>query len=92
MGLDGILTAAGVAPSAVESWALLGDATYNTAYRIRVAGGDEFVLKIAPDPGSPAMSYEHDIMRTEALFYRSAIAAIPVAGAAVQGLPGAKFD
>ena len=62
-------------PTAVEP---LGYGTYNTAYRIRVAGDDDLVLKIAPDPGRPTMGYEHDIMRTEALFYRKAVAAIPV--------------
>ncbi|HEX4702851.1 MAG TPA: aminoglycoside phosphotransferase family protein [Pseudonocardiaceae bacterium] len=76
--LDRILAGSGLAPTDVRSWAELGDATYNTAYRIHIANGDDLVLKVAPDPAAPTMSYELDLMRTEAMFYRSAIAALPV--------------
>lgn len=76
--LDQVLAAAGVDTGAVKSWTRLGDANFNSAYRIRMTDGDGFVLKIAPDPTGPAMTYEHDIMRTEALFYRRAAGTVPV--------------
>jgi aminoglycoside phosphotransferase (APT) family kinase protein len=77
-GLDRILAAAGRPPGAIRSYTRLGDANYNTAYRIRLTDGTGLVLKIAPDPGVPALAYERDIMRTEELFYRAAAAAVPV--------------
>lgn len=77
-GLDRVLAAAGHPPGAVQACARLGDANYNTAYRIRLTDGTGLVLKIAPDPGAPALAYERDIMRTEELFYRTAAATVPV--------------
>jgi aminoglycoside phosphotransferase (APT) family kinase protein len=76
--LAGVLAASGVDPSRLASWSELSDASFNTAYRIRLANGDGLVLKVAPDPTMPVLAYEHDIMRTETLFYRSAAGVIPV--------------
>jgi aminoglycoside phosphotransferase (APT) family kinase protein len=75
--LDAVLTASGVEPGSVAQWAQLSEATFNTAYRIRLADGRGLVLKVAPDPAMPVLAYEHDIMRTEALFYRSAEGVVP---------------
>ena len=75
--LDAVLSASGIEPGSVAQWALLGEATFNTAYRIRLADGRRLVLKVAPDPAAPVLSYERDIMRTEALFYRSAEGVVP---------------
>jgi aminoglycoside phosphotransferase (APT) family kinase protein len=77
-GLDRVFAAAGYPPGAVQACSRLGDANYNTAYRIRLADGTGLVLKIAPDPAAPALAYERDIMHTEALFYRTAAALVPV--------------
>ncbi|CAM5647656.1 hypothetical protein SAVIM338S_06437 [Streptomyces avidinii] len=43
-------------------------------------GGEPAVLKVAPPPGAPLMTYEHALMRTEAEFYRraSAVPGLPV--------------
>lgn len=76
--LDVVLRAAGVDPATVASWERLGDATYNTAHRVRLADGSGLVLKIAPDPALPTMAYELGIMATEELFYRRAAAVVPV--------------
>lgn len=75
---DHVLEVAGVAPGTVASWTRLGNATFNTAYRIRLTSGAGLVVKVAPEPGAPAMTYEHDLLRAEAMFYRAAAAAAPV--------------
>ncbi|HEX3647092.1 MAG TPA: aminoglycoside phosphotransferase family protein [Pseudonocardiaceae bacterium] len=77
-GLDRVFAAAGYPPGGVEACTRLGDANYNTAYRVRLADGTGLVLKIAPDPTAPALAYERDIMRTEELFYRTAAQVAPV--------------
>ena len=76
--LRAVLAASGVRPESLAQWTELGEATYNTAYRLRLDTGAGLVLKVAPDPTMPAMSYEHDIMRTETLFYRTAAEVAPV--------------
>jgi aminoglycoside phosphotransferase (APT) family kinase protein len=76
--LDAVLTASGIAPGLVAQWDQLGEATFNTACRIKLADGRGLVLKVAPDPAIPVLAYEQGIMRTEALFYRSAEGVVPV--------------
>ena len=56
----------------------LTEGTFNTAYRIVAADGTRWVLKIAPRPDAPAMTYERTLMRTEAMFYRTAAGRLPV--------------
>jgi aminoglycoside phosphotransferase (APT) family kinase protein len=75
--LAGLLAASGVEPSRLAGREELSEASYNTAYRLRLTDGSGLVLKIAPDPSMPGLSYEHDLMRTETLFYRTATA-LPV--------------
>lgn len=58
----------------VASVAEIADGSYNTAFRVALVGGDEVVVKVAPPPAVPILTYEHDIMRTEALFYELAAA------------------
>ena len=72
-----VLAAAGVDPGRLAERVELGEASYNTAYRLRLTDGSGLVLKVAPDPAIPGLSHEHDLMRTETLFYRTA-AALPV--------------
>ena len=43
----------------------LGHGWFNVAYRITLRDGRDVVLKIAPPPGVPVMTYEHDMMRNE---------------------------
>ncbi|MFC6090515.1 phosphotransferase family protein [Saccharothrix lopnurensis] len=47
----------------------LTDGMFNTAYRLTAADGREVVLKVAPPPGVPLLTYERDLMRTEALVF-----------------------
>ncbi|HEX5118606.1 MAG TPA: aminoglycoside phosphotransferase family protein [Pseudonocardiaceae bacterium] len=77
-GLHRVLAAAGHPAGTVQSCTRLGDANYNIAYRVHLTDGSGLVLKIAPDPAAPALAYERDIMRTEALFYRTAARVVPV--------------
>ncbi|MEU3735084.1 phosphotransferase [Streptomyces sp. NPDC033538] len=45
--------------------------TFNTVYRISLRGREagEVVLKVAPPPTTPLMTYEHGLIRAEADFY-----------------------
>jgi aminoglycoside phosphotransferase (APT) family kinase protein len=48
----------------------LTDGMFNAAYRLTTDDGRVVVLKVAPRPDTPLMTYERDIMRTEALAFR----------------------
>ncbi|MFD4636086.1 phosphotransferase family protein [Lentzea sp. NPDC058436] len=67
-----VLGASGVDPLTATGWAELTEGTYNTAYRIRLADGSGLLLKVAPSPDAPGLTYERDLMRTETAFYRAA--------------------
>ncbi|MEV6596734.1 phosphotransferase [Actinoplanes sp. NPDC051346] len=76
--LSRILADAGLdAPDGVGAEPLTGG-TYNAAYRIRRREGDDLVLKIAPEPSAPRLSYEAGIMATEEGFYRACAGRLPV--------------
>nr|WP_157233756.1 aminoglycoside phosphotransferase family protein [Kibdelosporangium phytohabitans] len=74
--LDTVLTTCGIDPATVLARQELTEGTYNTAYRLRTADTG-YILKVAPDPASPSLTYERGLMGTEALFYREA-AGLPV--------------
>lgn len=76
--LRAVLDQAGVDPARLAHWSELGAATFNTAYRIGLADGRGLVLKVAPVPSAPILTYERDIMRTEVEFYRLAAGVVPV--------------
>ncbi|MBP2325225.1 aminoglycoside phosphotransferase (APT) family kinase protein [Kibdelosporangium banguiense] len=76
--LGRVLTESGVDCGGVREWSELTEASYNTAYRIKLTDGTGLVLKVAPDPEAPALTYEHGLMRTEAEFYRAALGKAPV--------------
>ena len=61
-----------IVPGEVVSCEELTEGSYNTAYRIATTDA-RYVLKVAPDPTAVAMTYEQDIMRTEAMFYAEAV-------------------
>ncbi len=48
----------------------LKDGWFNVVYRICLADGREFILKIAPPPGADILQYEHNIMATEVAVMR----------------------
>ncbi|TWP47008.1 phosphotransferase [Lentzea tibetensis] len=68
-----LLRAAGV-PGPVEVHEI-GGGTFNSTYRV-AAGDRRWVLKVAPKAGG--LSYEHDLLSTEAAFYRAAAGVLPV--------------
>lgn len=47
----------------------LTEGMFNTAYRLTATDGREVVLKVAPPPDVPLLTYEQDLMRTEALAF-----------------------
>ena len=73
-----VLAGAGIAPDRLRGYEELAEGTFNSAYRLRMADGVDLVLKVAPDPAEPVMGYEHGMMRTEELFYRTAHGVVPV--------------
>ncbi|MFD5145066.1 phosphotransferase family protein [Streptomyces sp. NPDC058401] len=61
----------------------LAGGTFNSVHLLtldRGAGRESAVLKVGPPAGTPLMTYEHALMRTEAEFYRraSAVPGLPV--------------
>ncbi|MET9000599.1 aminoglycoside phosphotransferase family protein [Amycolatopsis sp. NPDC004169] len=73
--MEGQLTASGIDPAAVVSAEDIGGGTYNRAVRLRLADGRRLVLKIAPS--GPGLTYEHDLLATEAAYYRLAAGPLP---------------
>jgi len=45
------------------------DGMYNAVFRIVTDSGLETVLKVSPPPSAPALTYEADLLRSEALFF-----------------------
>ncbi len=70
--LDALLKEAGVEP--VDTVEELTEGTFNTVYRL----GQDLILKLSPDPDAPVLSYEEDLIHTEAEFYRAALGKAPV--------------
>ncbi|HET6711928.1 aminoglycoside phosphotransferase family protein [Amycolatopsis sp.] len=73
--MEGELRASGIDPAAVVAAEDLGGGTYNRAVRVRLADGRRLVLKIAPS--GPGLTYEHDLLATEAEYYRLASGPLP---------------
>ncbi|NEA33882.1 aminoglycoside phosphotransferase family protein [Streptomyces sp. SID13031] len=72
--LDELLKEAGVDPSSHTEVTELTEGTFNTVYRI----GSDLILKLSPDPAASFMTYEQDLVHTEALFYQAARGKAPV--------------
>ncbi|MCR6487623.1 aminoglycoside phosphotransferase family protein [Amycolatopsis sp. OK19-0408] len=75
MGTEEALAAAGIDPASVVASEVIGGGTYNTAIRLRLADGRRLVLKIAPV--AAGLSHEHDLLATEAEYYRLASGPLP---------------
>ncbi|RKT87096.1 Predicted kinase, aminoglycoside phosphotransferase (APT) family [Saccharopolyspora antimicrobica] len=71
--LNDVLKTSGINPGLVRSCEELPEGTFNTVYRIRLTDGTCLVLKVAPNPDAPILTYEHGIMATEELFYTLAV-------------------
>ncbi|WBQ07171.1 phosphotransferase family protein [Kribbella sp. CA-293567] len=72
--LNEVLNQAGVDTDGDLEITELTEGTFNTVYRI----GADLVLKVSPDPAAPVLTYEKDLIRTEALFYEAARGKAPV--------------
>ncbi|MFD3684806.1 phosphotransferase family protein [Nocardiopsis sp. NPDC058631] len=77
-GVRAVLAAAGIDPGRLNAYEELAEGTFNSVYRVRMAGGTDLVLKVAPDLSTPRMTYEYGITRTEELFYRTVPDRLPV--------------
>ncbi|GLY44249.1 phosphotransferase [Amycolatopsis sp. NBRC 101858] len=75
MRTEEALAAAGIDPASVVASEDIGGGTYNTAIRLKLAEGQRLVLKIAPS--EPGLSYEHDLLATEAEYYRRVSGPLP---------------
>ena len=56
----------------------LTDGMFNAAYGVDLGDGTSVVVKVAPPPGTPVLTYERDLMRAEVDFYRRAAGVVPV--------------
>jgi aminoglycoside phosphotransferase (APT) family kinase protein len=76
-----LLSRAGIEPDQVTDAALLDGGTFNSVYRVVLAGGSKLVLKAAPPPEMPVLRHEHGLLRSEALLYtlaaRRQVAGVP---------------
>ncbi|MFE4259168.1 phosphotransferase family protein [Streptomyces sp. NPDC056883] len=75
----------------------LAGGTFNSVHLLtldRGAGRESAVLKVAPPAGTPLMTYEHALMRTEAEFYRraSAVPGLPVPAVVATGFDRSAID
>lgn len=63
----------------IAAAAELNEGFFNAAFRVALADGREVVLKASPDPRVQVLTYERDIMRGEAEFFRAAVSGgVPV--------------
>jgi aminoglycoside phosphotransferase (APT) family kinase protein len=69
------LTASGIDPASVATTEDLHGGTYNTVVRLGLADGRRLVLKLAPS--APGLSHEHDLLDTEAEYYRRVRGPLP---------------
>lgn len=67
--LERILSASDLDPALLRSWSALEGGTFNAAYRIRLTDGTGLVLKVAPPPEVPTLTYERGLLAAEELFY-----------------------
>ncbi|WP_433697166.1 phosphotransferase family protein [Nocardiopsis sp. CA-288880] len=77
-GVRAVLTAAGIDPERLDTHEELAEGTFNSTYRVRLTGGPDLVLKVAPHPSAPRMNYEYGLTRTEELFYSTTAGLLPV--------------
>ena len=66
------VTREALGPAAVlRSARELTEGTFNTAYALHLADGRQVVLKVAPPPEAPVLTYERHLLHTEALCLRA---------------------
>jgi aminoglycoside phosphotransferase (APT) family kinase protein len=70
--VEHMLAEAGIPPAQVTDVTPLDGGTFNDVSRVTLTDGRRLILKVAPSPDVPVLTYERGIMRTEALFYELA--------------------
>ena len=73
--LDAIVEAAFGPQAAIAEARELNEGFFNAAFRLRLADGRDVVVKASPPPDVELLTYERDIMRAEAEFFRHAAGA-----------------
>lgn len=73
--VTGLLARAGIPAGRIAGHAPLTGGTYNSLYGVELTDGARLVLKVPPPARVPGLGYERQLLRGEALFYRSAGAA-----------------
>jgi aminoglycoside phosphotransferase (APT) family kinase protein len=77
--IDALCRAALGASARAEDARELRGGTFNACWAVTVAGHGTLVLKVAPPPEVPVLTYEHELLRTEVDFYaRARGAGVPV--------------
>ena len=78
--VEALVRAALGAASRVKAVEELTEGMFNVSYALELEGQRPIVLKVAPAPGTPLLTYEQEIMRTEVDFYERAsrLEGIPV--------------
>ncbi len=79
--LDQLIAEAFGGERRIVARAELSDGMFNAAWRLTLdgaGGATEVVLKVSPPPEVPLLTYERDIMRTEAMFFRQADGRAPM--------------
>lgn len=77
----GLPAAVPVDPGDVVACVPLAGGTYNAVSRVALRDGRRWVVKQPPAQGAgPALAYEHDLLRSESVFYRAAaqVPGVPV--------------
>ena len=70
--VESMLAEAGIAPAQVTDVTPLDGGTFNDVSRVTLADGRRLILKVAPSPRVPVLTYERGILQTEELFYQLA--------------------
>jgi aminoglycoside phosphotransferase (APT) family kinase protein len=70
--IEDMLAEAGILRAQVAGVTPLDGGTFNDVSRVTLADGRRLILKVAPPPDVPVLTYELGILRTEALFYELA--------------------
>jgi aminoglycoside phosphotransferase (APT) family kinase protein len=70
--VEDMLAEAGIPPGQVTGVTPLDGGTFNDVSRVTLSDGRRLILKAAPPPDVPILTYERGILRTEALFYELA--------------------
>jgi aminoglycoside phosphotransferase (APT) family kinase protein len=70
----------------LDAYRELTEGTFNAAYALTLVDGRELVIKVAPPPGTPLLTYERDLLATEAMCLQRFAGRLPVPELVAVGL------